>query len=162
MKLDQNFSQFVPFEATGEERVAIVASTFNWSIVDNLVSGALACLAAHGIPEKSVKVYYAPGALELPILVQRLARKSKYDAFITLGVVIRGETPHFDYVANHSSASLQRVALDEGIPVMFGVLTCDTTQQALDRAIGKEGNKGWEVAGSMLALLTTLREVDSV
>ncbi len=146
------------FEARGR-RFALVASRFNEVVVNQLVAGATECLRRHGIAEDDVDVAWVPGAFELPLAAQRLARTDRYDAVICLGAVIRGETAHFDYVAGQAAAGIQRVALDTGVPVLFGVLTTETFEQAMDRAGGKHGNKGWDsamAAMEMAGLLDSL------
>ncbi|MDP9342080.1 MAG: 6,7-dimethyl-8-ribityllumazine synthase [Actinomycetota bacterium] len=146
------------FEARGR-RFAIVASRFNEVVVNPLVAGATDCLHRHGIAEDDVDVAWVPGAFELPLVAQRLARSGLYDAVVCLGAVIRGETAHFEYVAGQAAAGIQRVALDTGVPVLFGVLATETFQQAADRAGGKHGNKGWDsamAAMEMAGLLDSL------
>ncbi|MGH7467683.1 MAG: 6,7-dimethyl-8-ribityllumazine synthase [Longimicrobiales bacterium] len=126
-------------------RFAIVVSRFNAQITERLLSGARACLLQHGVQEKSIDVVSVPGAWELPLAAQAAARGG-YSAIIALGCVIRGDTPHFDYVAGAAAHGLERVSLQAAIPVAFGVLTTDTTEQALARAGGRDGNKGWDAA----------------
>jgi 6,7-dimethyl-8-ribityllumazine synthase len=125
-------------------RVAILASRFNHFIVDRLLEGALDCLRRHGCAE--VTVVRAPGAWELPLVCKTLAKSGRYDAIVALGAVIRGSTPHFDYVAGEVTKGLAAVSLDTDVPVTFGVLTTDTLEQAVERAGTKGGNKGWEAA----------------
>ena len=146
------------FEARGL-RVATVVARFNDHVTGLLAEGAAATLADHGIPVADAPVYWVPGAFELPVVAKRLAESGTVDAVVCLGAVIRGDTPHFDYVAGESAAGLSRVALDTGIPVVFGVLTTDNLAQALDRCGGSEGHKGAEAAATALetaALLRTL------
>jgi 6,7-dimethyl-8-ribityllumazine synthase len=146
------------FDARGL-RVAVVVARFNDHVTTLLLEGAVEALRAHGIPESDAPVLWVPGAFELPVVAKRLAESGEYDAVVCLGAVIRGDTPHFDYVAGESAAGLSRVALDTGIPVIFGVLTTDTLGQALDRCGGREGHKGAEAATTALetaALLRTL------
>jgi 6,7-dimethyl-8-ribityllumazine synthase len=133
------------FEARGR-RFALVASRFNELVVTKLVEGATACLRKHGGSEDDLDLVWTPGAFELPLVAKRLAESGAYDAVICLGAVIRGETPHFEYVAQETARGLGRAALDTGVPVLFGVLTTDTVGQAMDRAGGKHGNKGWDAA----------------
>jgi 6,7-dimethyl-8-ribityllumazine synthase len=140
------------FDARGR-RFAIAAAKFNELVVGKLVEGALACFEAHGISEDDLLVAWVPGAFELPLLARKLAGSDQYDAVVCLGAVIRGETSHFDYVAGEAARGIQQVALDTGVPVAFGVLTTDTLEQALDRAGGKHGNKGWDSA--MVAMQTS-------
>jgi 6,7-dimethyl-8-ribityllumazine synthase len=123
-------------------RFAIVAARFNTLITDALLEGALSTLAEHGVPEDHVSVVQVPGAFEIPITAKRLAASGRYEAIIALGAVVRGGTPHFEYVAGECARGVSRVALEEDVPVIFGVLTTDTDEQARERAGGKEGNKG--------------------
>lgn len=145
-----------PIDATGL-RVAVVAARFNGDVTGRLLEGAQAALRDHGLPE--APVHWVPGAFELPVVAQRLARAGACDAVVCLGAVIRGDTPHFDYVAGEAAAGLARVALDTGIPVVFGVLTTNSLEQALDRCGGSAGHKGVEAAVTAIetaALLRTL------
>jgi 6,7-dimethyl-8-ribityllumazine synthase len=137
--------------ATGA-RVAILASRFNHFIVDRLVEGALDCLRRHGATE--VTLVRAPGAWELPLVCKSLAKSGRYDAVVALGAVIRGSTPHFDYVAGEVTKGLAMISLDSGVPVTFGVLTTDTIEQAIERAGTKAGNKGWESALSAIEMIS--------
>ena len=137
--------------ATGA-RVAVLASRFNHFIVDRLVEGALDCLRRHGAAE--VTVVRAPGAWELPLICKSLVKSGRYDAVVALGAVIRGSTPHFDYVAGEVTKGLAMVSLDSGVPVTFGVLTTDTIEQAIERAGTKAGNKGWESALSAIEMVS--------
>ncbi|NCF81264.1 MAG: 6,7-dimethyl-8-ribityllumazine synthase [Proteobacteria bacterium] len=127
-------------------RFAIVAARFNTLITDALLEGALSTLAEHGVPEDHVSVVQVPGAFEIPTTAKRLAASGRYEAIIALGAVVRGGTPHFEYVAGECARGVSRVALEEDVPVIFGVLTTDTDEQARERAGGKEGNKGFEAA----------------
>lgn len=146
------------FDARGL-RVATVVARFNDHVTGLLLAGAQATLAEHGIPEADAPVYWVPGAFELPVVAKRLAASGEFDAVICLGAVIRGDTPHFEYVAGEAAAGLSRVALDTGVPVVFGVLTTNSLDQALDRCGGSEGHKGAEAAATAIetaALLRTL------
>ena len=142
-------------------RVAIVAARFNDFIVGPLLKGAVGLLQEHGAEERSIKVLHVPGAFELPLVAQKLAKSRHYDAVIALGAVVRGDTPHFDYVAGECAAGLMRVSLDTGLPVIFGVLTTDTVEQATDRAGGKHGNKGADAALTAIEMVALLRSLDS-
>jgi 6,7-dimethyl-8-ribityllumazine synthase len=133
-------------------RVAVLASRFNHFIVDRLVEGALDCVRRHGGAEATL--VRAPGAWELPLVCKALARSGRYDAIIALGAVIRGSTPHFDYVAGEVTKGLAAISLDTDVPVAFGVLTTDTIEQAIERAGTKAGNKGWEAALSAIEMAT--------
>ena len=127
-------------------RVAIAASRFNHAIVERLVDGATDGLRRHGVDEDRIDIVWAPGAFELPLVASRLAQSGGYDAVIALGAVIRGATGHYDFVAGQCAAGIQRVQLDTGIPVIFGVLTTDTIEQAVERSGTKAGNKGFDAA----------------
>jgi len=133
------------FDARGR-RFAVAAASFNRMVVEKLVEGALACFRAHGLPEDDLLVVWVPGAFELPLAARRLAERGLFDAVVCVGAVIRGETPHFEYVAGEAARGIGEVALETGVPVMFGILTTDSMAQALDRAGGKHGNKGWDAA----------------
>jgi 6,7-dimethyl-8-ribityllumazine synthase len=133
------------FEARGR-RFAVVASRFNDVVVNKLVDGAVSCLRKHGIAEDDLDLVWVPGAFELPLAAKRLAESPGYDAVICLGAVIRGETPHFDFVAAEAARGISQASLDTGVPLIFGVLTTETFEQAMDRAGGKHGNKGWDAA----------------
>ena len=146
------------FDARGR-RFAIAAARFNELVVGKLVEGALACFQANGIAEDDLLIAWVPGAFELPLLARKLADSDQYDAVVCLGAVIRGETSHFDYVAAEAARGIQQVALDTGVPVAFGVLTTDTLEQALDRAGGKHGNKGWD---SAIAAMQTASVLDGI
>lgn len=140
--------------------IAIVASRFNHFIVEQLVSGAVDAMERHHISEEQQTLVWVPGAFELPLMADQLAASGLYDAVIALGAVIRGGTPHFDYVAGECARGLTRVALDRGIPVTFGVLTTDTIEQALERAGTGEGNKGFDAAMTAFEMVETMRNVN--
>ena len=139
--------------------IAVIAGRFNRFIVDELVAGVRDALARQDIAESSQVLVWAPGAFELPVLAKQLASSGKYDAIIALGAVVRGGTPHFDFVAGECASGLTRVALDHGIPVTFGVLTTDTVEQALERAGTGAGNKGFDAAMTAIEMVETLRSV---
>jgi 6,7-dimethyl-8-ribityllumazine synthase len=141
-------------------RIAIVASRFNRFIVDQLVAGARDALQRHGVDEQRQLLVWVPGAYELPLAAERLASSGKFDAIIALGAVIRGGTPHFDYVAGECASGITRVSLDHGLPVAFGVLTTDDIEQAIERAGAGEGNKGFDVAMTVLEMVSTLADMD--
>ena len=141
-------------------RFAIVASRFNDMIVDSLVRGAVDALLRHGASEKQVELIRVPGAFDLPFVVRRVAASKRYDAVVALGAVIRGATPHFDYVAGQCATGLARVAEETGVPVAFGVLTTETIEQAIERAGTKAGNKGADAALCALELANLLRRLD--
>ncbi|MGH9114837.1 MAG: 6,7-dimethyl-8-ribityllumazine synthase [Acidimicrobiales bacterium] len=140
-------------------RIAIAASRFNEAIVSRLVDGALDGLRRHGVAGESIDVAWAPGAFELPLVAARLAGAGAYDAVIALGAVIRGATGHYEFVAGQCAAGLQRAQLDAGLPIVFGVLTTDTVEQALERAGGKAGNKGFESATTAIEMANLLAEL---
>lgn len=131
-----------------------MVSRFNESVTEKLLAGASACLRKHGIVQKQVGLYRCPGAFELPQVAAMLARTNRWDAIICLGAVIRGATPHFEYVSAEAARGIQTVALQYGLPVVFGVLTTNTVRQAMERAGGKHGNKGWD------AVMTAFDMVD--
>jgi len=145
--------------AGGDLKLAIVASRFNHFIVEQLVAGAEDAMKRHDIDEEQQILVWVPGAFELPLLADQLAASGCYDAVIALGAVIRGGTPHFDYVAGECAGGLNRVALDRGIPVSFGVLTTDTIEQALERAGTGQGNKGFDAAMTAIEMVGTMRAV---
>jgi 6,7-dimethyl-8-ribityllumazine synthase len=134
-------------------RIGVVVSRFNDLITDRLLTGARSCLLDHGVAAGDIHVAWAPGAWELPLAAQLLLEKKGCDAIVALGCVIRGDTPHFDYVAGAAASGLSALSMRTGRPVTFGVLTVDTTEQALSRAGGKLGNKGWEAALAALEML---------
>jgi 6,7-dimethyl-8-ribityllumazine synthase len=137
-------------------RVAIAAARFNEAIVVRLVDGATDCLRRHGVDEGSITVAWAPGAFELPLVASRLATSGSYDAVITLGAVIRGQTGHYEFVAGQCAAGVQRVQLDTGVPIVFGVLTTESIEQAVERAGAKGGNKGFEAACTAIEMANLL------
>jgi 6,7-dimethyl-8-ribityllumazine synthase len=145
--------------AGADTRIAIAAARFNGHIVESLIAGALDALTRHGVAADAITVVRAPGAWELPLVVQRLARTKNHDAVIALGCVIRGETPHFDYVAGENAKGLAMVMMETGVPVLNGVLTCDTTEQALARAGLKAGNKGADAALAALEMVGLLGQL---
>ncbi|MDX1606354.1 MAG: 6,7-dimethyl-8-ribityllumazine synthase [Candidatus Competibacterales bacterium] len=147
------------FQAT-DARFALVASRFNNFIVDHLVGGAVDALRRHGVAPAAIELVRVPGSYEIPLAAKRLAAARQHDALIALGAVIRGATPHFDYVAGECAKGLASVSLEFGIPVGFGVLTVDTIEQAVERAGTKAGNKGAEAALSALEMVSLLRRLD--
>ena len=140
-------------------RVALVCSRFNELVTERLLAGATDGLLRHGVDEASVTVAWVPGAFELPLAAARLAASGEVDAVVCLGAVIRGATAHFDYVAGQCAAGVMRAQLDAGIPVIFGVLTTETVEQALDRAGGKSGNKGFDAAAAAIEMADLLRQL---
>lgn len=134
------------------KKFAIIFSRFNEFVGDGLLKAANDCLLKHGVNENSIDIIKVPGAFEIPVTADRLASKKKYDAIICLGVIIRGATPHFDYVASAASNGISQVSLKYSFPVIFGVLTTDTIEQAIERAGTKAGNKGWDSALTALEM----------
>ena len=134
------------FSAPQDAEIAIVAARFNDFIVDKLVAGAIDGLRRHGVPESKVTLVRTPGAFEMPLVTQRLAKSGKFAAVIALGAVIRGSTPHFDYVCSEVSKGCASAMMQTGVPIIFGVLTTDTIEQAVERAGTKAGNKGFDAA----------------
>ena len=143
------------------KRFAIIASRFNESITSKLVEGATDALARHGAAPDDVDVIWVPGAWELPAAARRLLASERYDAIVAVGAVIRGETPHFDYVAGEASRGLADASRDFDRPIGFGLLTCDTTEQAESRAGGVHGNKGWDAALAALEMADLFRKLDA-
>jgi 6,7-dimethyl-8-ribityllumazine synthase len=139
-------------------KVGIVAGRFNDFISDKLVSGAEDALKRHGVSEDDVDIAWVPGAFEIPLIAKKMADSGNYDAVITLGAVIRGSTPHFDYVCNEAAKGVASAAMTSGVPVIFGVLTVDSIEQAIERAGTKAGNKGWEAAVSAIEMANLTRQ----
>ncbi|MFH1709825.1 MAG: 6,7-dimethyl-8-ribityllumazine synthase [bacterium] len=144
-------------DATGL-KFAIIVSRFNELVSKGLLGGAVDCLKRHGAAEEAIDVVWAPGAFEIPVIAKKLAAK-KYNAIICLGAVIRGGTAHFDYVASEAAKGVAKVSLDSGVPVIFGILTTDNLEQALERAGAKPGNKGFAAAQSAIELANVLSQV---
>jgi 6,7-dimethyl-8-ribityllumazine synthase len=140
-------------------RFAIVVARFNSFIVDSLLAGALDAFKRHGVPADRITVIKVPGAHEMPVVIQRVAQTGNYEAIVGLGAVIRGATPHFDYVAGAAVKGMSAVALDHGIPVIFGVLTTDSIEQAIERAGTKAGNKGAEAAISAIEMVNVMAKI---
>ncbi|MBU5336736.1 6,7-dimethyl-8-ribityllumazine synthase [Intestinibacter bartlettii] len=140
-------------------KIGIVAARFNEFIVSKLVSGAEDCLYRHDVAKEDVEIAWVPGAFEIPLVAQKMARTKKYDAIICLGCVIRGATSHYDYVCNEVSKGIAKVSLDENMPVMFGVVTTENIEQAIERAGTKAGNKGYDCAMGALEMASLLKEI---
>ncbi len=140
-------------------RFAIIVSRFNNFITERLLSGALDCLKRHGVDEENIEVIYVPGAFEIPLAAKKAGQTGKYDAVICLGAVIRGSTPHFEYVANEVSKGIAKVSLELGMPISFGVLTTDTIEQAIERSGTKAGNKGFDAALSAIEMVNLLKNI---
>jgi 6,7-dimethyl-8-ribityllumazine synthase len=141
-------------------RFAFVAARFNDFVVEPLIRGALDALKRHGASEKQIEIVRVPGAFDIPIVARKLVLSRRYDALIALGAVVRGQTPHFDYVAGECASGLARIALECGVPIAFGVLTTDTMEQAVDRAGGKAGNKGADAALAAIEMANLLRRLE--
>ncbi|MCI6991488.1 MAG: 6,7-dimethyl-8-ribityllumazine synthase [Clostridiales bacterium] len=144
-----------------EIKVAIVAARFNEFITSKLIGGAMDGLKRHGVQEEDVNLVWVPGAFEIPLVASKLAKSGKYDAVICLGAVIRGSTSHYDYVCAEVSKGIATVSLDSQIPVLFGVLTTDTIEQAIERAGTKAGNKGYDCALSAVEMVNLIREIEA-
>jgi 6,7-dimethyl-8-ribityllumazine synthase len=154
-------AEFAGTPAGQERRFAVIASRFNQTIVERLVDGALDALVRHGVRADDVDVVWVPGAWELPIAARRLLATERYDALVAVGAVIRGDTPHFDYVAGEASRGLAQASSDFETPIGFGLLTCDDDAQARDRAGGAHGNKGWDAALAALEMADLFDRLDA-
>lgn len=141
-------------------KIGIVVGRFNEFITSKLLGGAQDALKRHGVSETDVDIAWVPGAFEIPLIAQKMAESKKYDAVITLGTVIRGSTPHFDYVCNEAAKGISATSLKSGIPVIFGVLTTDSIEQAIERAGTKAGNKGWDAASSAIEMANLCRDLE--
>lgn len=142
-------------------RFGIVVSRFNDFICERLLGGALDALKRSGADEKAIEIFKVPGAFEIPLLAKKLATSGRYDAVICLGAVIRGSTPHFDYVASEVSKGIANAGLETGMPIAFGVLTTDTLEQAIERAGSKSGNKGWDAAVAAIEMANLFKQIPS-
>ncbi len=140
-------------------RVALVVSRFNEAVTSRLLAGAQQALERHGVPDANVDVAWVPGAFELPVAARTLAESRRYDAVVCLGAIIRGETPHFEFISAEVARGIGQVALETGIPTIFGVITPNTLEQALDRAGGKVANKGYDAAVSAIEMANLLRQL---
>ncbi len=142
-------------------RIGIVAARFNEFITSKLLGGAVDCLKRHGISEEDIEVAWVPGAFEIPLIASKMADCGKYDAVICLGAVIRGSTTHYDYVCSEVSKGIAHVSLNSGIPVMFGVLTTENIEQAIERAGTKAGNKGFDCAAGAIEMVSLIRTIQA-
>jgi len=140
-------------------RMGIVISRFNELLSSRLLGGATDALARHGVDMDLVEVAWVPGAFEIPLVARKMADSGRYDAVITLGVIIRGSTPHFEYVAAEASKGVAKISADTGVPVIFGLITADTIEQAVERSGTKAGNKGWDAAISAIEMANLLKSV---
>ncbi|MEH6468015.1 MAG: 6,7-dimethyl-8-ribityllumazine synthase [Porticoccus sp.] len=155
-------SEYRPDEGSfnvGDARIAIVVARWNGNVTENLLSGAQSALNRHGITEPDIDLFRVPGAFELPLVCQKVARTGTYDAIIALGCVIRGGTPHFDYVCSETTRGIGEVALNENLPVAFGLLTTDNLEQAEDRSGDNHENKGEEAALTALEMISLFRQL---
>lgn len=141
------------------KKFGIVVSRFNEMISKSLLGGAFDCLARHGANEDEISVVYVPGSFEIPLAAKKLAHSKKYDAVICLGAVIRGGTPHFDYIAAEVSKGIAHVGLESGVPVIFGIITSDSIEQAIERAGTKAGNKGWDAALNAIEMADLMKKL---
>jgi 6,7-dimethyl-8-ribityllumazine synthase len=138
-------------------RFGLVAGRFNEFITNRLLSGALDALKRHGVEEADIEIAWVPGAFEVPVVARRMVSLQRFDAVICLGAVIRGATPHFDYIAAEVSKGIAKVGLDSGVPTIYGVITADTIEQAIERAGTKAGNKGWDAAVTAIEMANLIR-----
>lgn len=143
--------------AAGGSHFAIVVSRFNELITSKLLAGALDCLKRHGCGEEDIEVAWVPGAFELPLVAQKLARSGRFDVVICLGAIVRSDTPHFEYVAGEAAKGIGQVGLDTGVPVTFGVITADNVEQAIERAGVRSGNRGWDAALNAIEMANLLK-----
>ncbi|NIQ03289.1 MAG: 6,7-dimethyl-8-ribityllumazine synthase [Nitrospinaceae bacterium] len=140
-------------------RIGIVVSRFNDFITGRLVDGAVDCLVRHGVKEDDIEIVKVPGAFEIPMAARRMVDRNKYDAILCLGAVVRGATPHFEYVAGEAAKGIGSLAMSASIPVLFGVLTTDNLEQAIERAGAKSGNKGWETALAAIEMINVYKQL---
>jgi 6,7-dimethyl-8-ribityllumazine synthase len=140
-------------------RFALVAARFNHFVVEHLVNGAADGLKRHGVADDAIDLIWVPGSYEIPLVAKRLAASGRYAALICLGAVIRGDTDHYDYVAGEAAKGIGQASLTTGVPVIFGILTCDTLEQAINRAGAKAGNKGFEAALTAIEMVNLLRQL---
>lgn len=153
-----NIKEFVGDFTPTKAKYGIAVARFNGFVVESLVAGAVDALVRHGVDEKDIEITRVPGAFELPLIAQHMAQSKKYDAIVVLGAVIRGSTPHFDIVANESAKGLSAVALQSGLPVVNGILTTDSIEQAIERCGTKAGNKGAEAALTALEMVSLIKK----
>lgn len=143
------------------QKHAIIVSRFNELLTSKLLEGALDCLTRHGVAEKDIAVIWVPGSFELPYAAQKAALTKKYNAVLCLGTLIRGDTPHFDYIAAEASKGIANIALQSKLPVIFGIVTADSLDQAIERAGTKAGNKGWDGALSAIEMVDLYKQIDN-
>ena len=159
--MDESIRQIEGVISARGLRVGIVAARFNDFIVDRLLDAAVATLLEHGVDAADIVAVHVPGAYEIPVTARKMASTKRYDAIVALACVIRGATPHFDYVAGEASRGLARVALEHELALGFGVLTCDTLEQAIERAGSKAGNKGADAALTAIRMASVLRQLEA-
>lgn len=140
-------------------RFGLVVSRFNEFVSKGLRDGAIDCLTRHQVDERDIEVFWTSGSFEIPLVAKQLAKSNRYDAVICLGVVIRGDTPHFDLIAGEVAKGIAQINLELGVPTMFGIVTADTLEQAIDRAGAKDGNKGWAAAQSAIEMVNLLDKI---
>lgn len=145
----------------GKVRIGIIAARFNEFIVSKLVSGAIDGLSRHGVEDENIDVAWVPGAFEIPLIAKKMAKSGKYDAVICLGAVIRGATTHYDYVCSEVSKGIANVGLESEIPVMFGVITTENIEQAIERAGSKAGNKGYDCALGAIEMINLIKNIEA-
>ncbi len=155
-----NINRIEGEQAISSAKIGIVASRFNTFVVDRLMEACINTLKSSGLDDDDIVIIHVPGAFELPVAVQRLIRKSRCEAVIALGAIIRGETPHFEYIASECSHGLSQVAIEQDTPVIFGVLTVDNSEQAMDRAGSEESNKGTEAAQAAIEMINVMRKIN--
>jgi len=141
-------------------RFAVIASRFNDEIVAGLLDGAIDCLDKHGAAAAEVKIYRVPGAFEIPLLAASVARSKQFDAIVAIGALVRGDTPHFDFISLQVTMDISRAALDSGIPIAYGVITCNTMEQAQARSRPGSGNKGWEAALAAIEMANMMKKLN--
>jgi len=144
------------------QKHALVVSRFNELLTSRLLEGALDCLRRHGVADKDITINWVPGSFEIPYAAQKLAMLKKFDAVICLGALIRGDTPHFDFIAAEAAKGIAKVSMDTQLPVVFGIITADTLDQAIERAGTKAGNKGWDAALSAIEMIDLYRQIDKI
>lgn len=143
----------------GGKKFAIVVSRFNSFISEQLLNGALDCLVRHGAENSSIEIYRVPGSFEIPFMASEIAKRKKHAAIICLGVIVRGQTPHFDFIAAEAAKGIGQVGLSTGVPTIFGVVTADTLEQAIERAGTKAGNKGWDAALAAIEMASVVEQL---
>lgn len=143
-------------------RFAVVASRFNDEIVDGLLNGAIECLGQHGAAGDAIRIFRVPGAFEIPLITATLAKSRQYDAIVAIGALVRGDTPHFDFISLQVTMDISRVVLDTGIPVAYGVITCNTMEQAEARSGSGGGNKGWEAALAAIEMASLMKQLNAL